>query len=57
MTTILDVAADIERATGLKPLTPRWEATMRAFYGLDLRPEDIANLKASTRRTSNGLAS
>jgi hypothetical protein len=57
VTTILDVASDIHRATGKTPITPRWEATLRVFYGLELRPEDIASLERSTRRTSNGLAS
>ena len=56
MTTILDVAADIERVTGKTPITPRWEATLRVFYGLELRPQDLENLQASTHRTAIGLA-
>ncbi|MEO7032510.1 MAG: hypothetical protein ABI548_01660 [Polyangiaceae bacterium] len=51
MTTILDVAAAIQRSTKLEPLTPRWEATLRAFYGLPLREVDVANLLAATKRS------
>ncbi len=50
--TILDVAASISTATGLAPLTPRWEATLRAFYGLDLREQDAESLARSTRRSA-----
>ena len=53
--TILDTARAIHRATGRDPLTPRWEATLRAFYGLPLRDLDRENLLASTRRTTGGL--
>ncbi|HEX2875157.1 MAG TPA: hypothetical protein VHP33_28090 [Polyangiaceae bacterium] len=50
MTTILDLATDAERGSGTKIFTPRWEACMRAFYGLEIRPEDAVLLAASTRR-------
>ena len=52
---ILDVASDIERATGTAPFTPRWEATVRAFYGLELRERDLAELELSTRRSKAEL--
>lgn len=51
-TTILDVASAVAEATGKATLTPRWEATLRAFYGLELRDVDLENLAAGTRRTA-----
>ncbi|HEY2405212.1 MAG TPA: hypothetical protein VGI10_04380 [Polyangiaceae bacterium] len=53
--TILDVARAIREATGQEPLTPRWEATCRAFYGLELREQDVDNLAAGTRRTKAAI--
>jgi hypothetical protein len=50
VTSILDIARDIDLATGKGPLTPRWEATLRAFYGLELRQVDLANLAAGNAR-------
>lgn len=55
MTTILEVADDIYRATGKHPLTPRWEATLRAFYGLSLRDVDVTNLQRATRRAVGAI--
>jgi hypothetical protein len=52
LTTILELAADAEHGTGTKVFTPRWEACMRAFYGLEIRGEDADLLAASTRRDS-----
>jgi hypothetical protein len=54
VTTILDVALEAERSTGTKVFTPRWEATARAFYGLELREQDAELLAASTRRSKDG---
>lgn len=48
---ILDVAAAVAERTGLT-LTPRWEATVRAFYGLELREQDAECLARSTRRSA-----
>lgn len=53
--TILEVAAAIGAVNGKPVLTPRWEAVVRAFYGLELRDQDIDNLAASTRRTKAEL--
>lgn len=50
MTNILQLASLAEQSTGLKVLTPRWEATLRAFYGLEIREHDAELLAASTRR-------
>jgi hypothetical protein len=53
--TILEVADEIGAVNGKPVLTPRWEAVARAFYGLELRDQDIDNLAASTTRTKAEL--
>lgn len=45
----------VRRRTGLDPLTPRWRATLAAFYGLPLSETDVTELAASTRRTTGGI--
>ncbi len=53
MTTILDTAAAVAADGTTEGLTPRWRATLTAFYGLPLADEDVAELRASTRRTAD----
>jgi len=51
--TILDTAAAVARGTGAE-LSPRWRATLAAFYGLALTADDVEALVASTKRTEAG---
>jgi len=53
--TILDTARVVSRQLPEPTLTPRWEATLRALYGLPLRPTDMALLLQATRRSEASL--
>jgi hypothetical protein len=50
MTDIIQVADRIARANGAA-LSPKWRATLAAFYGLPLTEADVAALVASTKRS------
>jgi hypothetical protein len=54
VTTILDMAASATRP-GVEPPTPRWAAVLAYFYGLELTPDQVAEVAAASGRSPESI--